>query len=246
MNAVYNHVFKHNSCDRATERRETGQIKNRTCKGDWNTDGCTQLFSILQRWLRASKLWLSSSLKYDTKRKTKTGLNLETCRSVGERGDDSETQRENRKAWKLRVRNVGDTPRRKWQEVSHGTSDTERNGKRAKRRSCPPLQTAHLQLPPAHQTQHRPTELLHRPRSDALTLPSSTQGKAVRFSDTDQKSFWRASTHFYHRVTVLSSSDSFSMSAPAALKPRHSPMRHVAYTNRMKDKQKNMSLPLSV
>lgn len=54
-------------------------------------------------------MWLGSNPQLQHEGKNDTGLNLETCGSVGKRWGDS--SRENREALKWRVRKVGDARR---------------------------------------------------------------------------------------------------------------------------------------
>lgn len=123
-------------------------------------------------------------------------------RKRGQVWDDSETPREARK---LRIRKGGGKKRteltraqrrkrwregvrterwRRWLTVhqediirkeSHVTS-----GRRTKCPIPPPPRTGHLHRPPPYQTQHRMTEPCW-PQSDAVNLPNSSVGKAVRF-----------------------------------------------------------------
>lgn len=135
--------------------------------------------------------------------KNKTGLNLETYRSVGKRWDDS--QRENGEAWKLRIRWAG----KHWDKT--GTLRAERKTIRMKRwqrwvgvwsiaisshkwsRSkmslghpflSPPPLTAHLHLPPPHQTQHRLTELSASPEAMWWLCQTPLWAKLSNFSGT--------------------------------------------------------------
>lgn len=174
------------------------------------TVGCTQCCSNLERWLRASNMWLDSSLKEG---KNKTGLNLETYGSVGKRWDDSETQREKGDVWKLRTRKEKTEMLRRerdedgenlwrWQwcciqrieeEASWITGLTWSDSSDRQTVSLwhlPPIPPANSPSA-SSSTQPDPTQAdwaLGWPWRDAETLPNSSVGKAVRFWDTKNPS----------------------------------------------------------